>query len=215
MVGYPLHTQFAYNYGGLNAVGDPQIILADKSVSAALNIATPDDILYMGTRQPVWSGGFQNTFTYKSLTLSASIVYNGGHKIRSNRNPTFNEQILGNNSLQLGFFDRWKTADDAGKTEIPRYIADPGVAAGRSLSYYLSSNRFILNGAYAKLRDITLGYSLPRNMVSKLNAESVSFRFQLNNLLLWKANDHGMDPEFTGTTRNAQGTFSLGAHISF
>ncbi|EDM36497.1 hypothetical protein PBAL39_24555, partial [Pedobacter sp. BAL39] len=68
---------------------------------------------------------------------------------------------------------------------------------------------------YIKLRDITLSYSLPGLVANKVNAQAISFRVQLNNLLLWTANEEGMDPEFTGFTRNAQGTVSLGAHINF
>jgi len=37
----------------------------------------------------------------------------------------------------------------------------------------------------------------------------------LNNLLLWTANKQGMDPEAVGQIRPAQGTVSLGAHITF
>lgn len=215
LVGYPLYTSFVYNYGGLNSVGDPQVRRADGSVSAELNVAMPEDILYKGTTQLVWSGGLQNSFQYKSFGLSASIIYNGGHVMRSNLNPTTNEQIIGQNSLQLGFLDRWKTTGDENVTDIPRYVPSGELAGARDLSYYINSQRFMMNGAYAKLRDITLSYSLPALVVSKINAQSISFRFQVNNLLLWTANDQGMDPEFIGSTRNAQGTVSLGAHITF
>ncbi|WP_442591234.1 SusC/RagA family TonB-linked outer membrane protein [Pedobacter sp. AW31-3R] len=214
-VGYPLGTTFVYNYGGLNSVGDPQFRRADGSVTAETSVALPEDILYMGTTQPVWSGGLQNSFQYKSFGLSANIIYNGGHVMSSNRNPTTRDQVLGDNNLQLGFLDRWKVAGDENRTDIPRYVASGELAGERNLSYYTSSQQFILNASYVKLRDITLSYNLPGLVANKINAQAISFRFQLNNLLLWAANDEGMDPEFTGSTRNAQGTISLGAHITF
>ncbi len=215
LVGYPLNTRFAYNYGGLNSVGDPQFIRADGSRSAAINVATPDDILYMGTSQPVWSGGFQNSFRYKSIELSASIIYNGGYVVRSNINPTTNEQVIATNNLQLGFLNRWKVPGDELRTDIPRYAPSAAIANARNLSYYISSQQFLLNGAYAKLRDVTLAYSIPQTVAKHINAQAISLRIQVNNILLWTANGQGMDPEFTGTTRDAQGTVSLGAHITF
>jgi len=215
LVGYPLDASFVYNYGGLNSVGDPQIRRADGSVTSEINVALPEDILYMGTTQPVWSGGLQNNFQYKSFGLSASMVYNGGHVMRSNRNPTTNEQIIGQNDLQLGFLDRWKVPGDENRTDIPRYVPSGELASARNLSYYINSQRFMLNASYVKLRDITLSYSLPELVAKKINAQAISFRLQVNNLLLWTANHEGMDPEFTGSIRNAQGTISLGAHITF
>lgn len=215
LVGYPLNTRFAYNYGGLNSVGDPQFIRADGSMSAAINVATPDDILYMGTSQPVWSGGLQNSFRYKSIELSASIIYNGGYVVRSNVNPTTNEQVIATNNLQLGFLNRWKVPGDELRTDIPRFAPSAAIANARNLSYYISSQQFFLDGAYAKLRDVTLAYSLPQTVAKHINAQAISFRIQVNNILLWTANGQGMDPEFTGTIRDAQGTVSLGAHITF
>ena len=215
LVGYPLDASFVYNYGGLNSVGDPQIRRADGSFSSEINVALPEDILYMGTTQPVWSGGFQNNFQYKSFGLSASMVYNGGHVMRSNLNPTTNEQIIGQNDLQLGFLDRWKVSGDENRTDIPRYVPSGELANARNLSYYINSQRLTLNASYLKIRDITLSYSVPEFVANKINAQAISFRIQVNNLLLWTANDKGMDPEFTGFTRNAQGTVSMGAHITF
>lgn len=121
------------------------------------------------------------------------------------------DQVVAYNDLQLGFLDRWKKPGDENVTEIPR----AGLAGTYNLSYYTSSQRFIVNGAYAKIRDITLQYNLPQTLANKIAAQAISFRFQLNNLLLWTANSIHMDPEFTGSTRSAQGTVSFGTHITF
>ncbi|WP_256003516.1 SusC/RagA family TonB-linked outer membrane protein [Pedobacter deserti] len=215
MVDYPLHTLFIYNYGGLNAEGDPQVRLADGTVTSEINVTRPEDILYAGTTQPVWSGGLQNSFQYKSFNLSASMIYSGGYTITNNVNPATNESILGNNTLPVEFLNRWKAPGDEQRTDIPRYVASGDLASARNIGYFNQSQRYALNGAYVKLRDITLSYSLPQTLVRSIHAQGVSFRFQVNNLLLWTANKNGIDPEFLGGTRDAQGTVSLGAHISF
>jgi TonB-linked SusC/RagA family outer membrane protein len=215
LVGYPLYTRFVYNYGGLNAVGDPQVRLADGTVSSELNVTKPEDMIYAGTLQPIWSGGFQNSFQYKSFGLSASIIYSGGNKVTNNDNPAYGQSIIAQNDINPGFLNRWKVPGDENRTDIPRYVPSAALAGARNMAYYSVSQRYALNGAYAKLRDITLSYSVPQLIVSRLRAQAISFRFQVNNLLLWTANKQGMDPEFVGTTRDAQGTVSLGAHITF
>jgi len=215
LVGYPLNSVFVYDYAGLNNVGDPQVRRADGTVTAAINVTMPGDILYAGTFQPVWSGGLQNSFQYKSFGLSANIIYSGGNVVANNNNPSSNEPIVGFNSYQLGFLDRWKVPGDENRTDIPRYVPSAELQNARNIRYYTNSQRYALNASYAKLRDITLSYSLPQKLVSRVNAQSISFRVQLNNLLLWTANKQGMDPEAVGQIRPAQGTVSLGAHITF
>ena len=214
-VGLPLGALYAYNYAGLNSVGDPQVRLADGTVTSEINVTKPEDMIYMGTNQPVWSGGLNNTFTYKSFSLSANIIYNGGNRTTNNDRPITLSQIVGFNDYQLGFLNRWKIPGDENRTDIPRYVASEDLAGARNIGYYGVSSRYYLNGAYAKLRDITLSYNVPQFMASKINAQAISFRVQVNNLLLWTANKQGMDPEFVGDTRSAQGTVSLGAHITF
>lgn len=215
LVDYPLNAVFVYDYAGLNSVGDPQVRRADGTVTAAINVTTPEDILYAGTMQPVWSGGLQNNFQYKSFGLSANIVYSGGNVVANNINPSSIEPIVGYNAYQLGFLDRWKVAGDENRTDIPRYVPSSALQNARNLRYYSNSQRYALNAAYAKLRDITLSYSIPQQLVNRIHAQAISFRFQINNLLLWTANKQGMDPEALGTIRPAQGTVSLGAHVTF
>lgn len=214
-VGLPLGAAYVYDYAGLNAVGDPQVRLSDGTVTSALNVAKPEDMIYMGTNQPVWSGGLNNRFSYKSFAVSANIIYNGGNKVTNNRTPISLSQVVGDNAYQLDFLNRWKVPGDENRTDIPRYVPSAALASARNIGYYGVSRRYYLDGAYAKLRDITLSYEVPALVAKRINAQAISFRFQVNNLLLWTANGQGMDPEFTGSTRNAQGTVSIGAHITF
>lgn len=207
LVGYPMFVSHAYNYAGLNASGDPQVRLADGTLTAIPNETLPADIIYNGSTQAPWSGGFSNSFRYKTLELSVNMIYNGGHVMRDPRDPL--------SPVQLGFLNRWKTENDENKTDIPRYISDTEAAAERSNNYYYNGKHRVMSASYAKIRDITLGYGLPQSIVSKIRARSINFRVQLSNLLLWTANDLNYDPEAGGITRAAQGTVTLGAHVTF
>lgn len=228
--GYPSFAVFAYGYAGLNASGDPQVKLADGTVTSNPTATMAQDVLYMGTSQPVYSGGFSNKFRYKNLTLGINIIYNDGNVMFRDVN-TFWSGVPYLNYMTSEFAERWKIAGDENKTNIPRYAATSAISGNRNTNYYTYSNSNVFNASFAKIRDITLAYDIRGGIIKKLHAQAITFRAQVSNLMLWKANDLGIDPEFqslgnvgatqtagnTGATRNlrtGQGTITLGAHIT-
>lgn len=228
--GYPSFAVFAYSYAGLNASGDPQVKLTDGTVTSNPTATMAQDVLYMGTSQPVYSGGFSNKFRYKNLTLGINIIYNGGNVMFRDVN-TFWSGVPYLNYMTSEFAERWKIAGDENKTNIPRYAATSAISGNRNTNYYTYSNSNVFNASFAKVRDITLAYDIRGGIIKKLHAQAITFRAQVSNLMLWKANDLGIDPEFqslgnvgatqtagnTGATRNlrtGQGTITLGAHIT-
>ncbi|SMC39803.1 TonB-linked outer membrane protein, SusC/RagA family [Pedobacter africanus] len=242
--GYPAFAVFAYNYAGLDSKGDPQIRLKDGTVTKARSIAGIDDMKYMGTFQPKLSGGLSNSFGYKDFVLSLNAVYNLGYVMRRDVNSFFGGRGLiansGFNAMYTGninaeFSDRWQKPGDEAFTDIPAYTTAPVTAARGSMTYYTNADRNVLDASYVKLRDITLAYSLPKSMLVKLRADAVTFRVQLSNVMLWKANSHGIDPEFmdayggwdgsaniigiyNGGYRKVpvnQHTITFGAHVTF
>jgi TonB-linked SusC/RagA family outer membrane protein len=234
--GHAAFALFAYQYAGLDALGDPMIQLADKTVTKARNVALPDDIRFMGTYQPVWSGGFSNTFRYKALSLQVNTIFNLGHVMRKDVFPFYSANIsFSGRSLQENlnfgwrggnmhpdFLNRWKQPGDEANTMIPSYVSNTSVSTNRrDLQYYLRSDYNVLNASFIKLRDITLAYSLPKKLISRIKTEEISFRLQVSNLMLWKANKHDIDPEFHDASsgvrsiRTNQGMLTIGAHITF
>ncbi|AOM78016.1 SusC/RagA family TonB-linked outer membrane protein [Pedobacter steynii] len=232
LTGYSAFSVFAYQYAGLDSSGDPQIRLNDGTVTKALNAAKPEDVRYMGSFQPRWSGGLSNTIGYKAFSLTINTVFNLGHVMRRDVNSLYAGRALFsdfnfNGNINAEFVNRWKNPGDEGKTHIPGYIPSGSASlAARDVSYYTMADINVLDAAYLKLRDLTLAYSLPKRLTDKLKADGISFRAQLSNVMLWKANHYGIDPEFHNalggsvaggirTAPFAQHSISLGAHISF
>jgi TonB-linked SusC/RagA family outer membrane protein len=214
--GYPAYPMFAYKYGGLDNTGAPQVILADGSVSKASIGTKPDDIAYMGTLQPIWNGGLSNNFQYKNIRLSANMVYNIGHVMRRDRNLTYGQQFRRN--VSVDFLNRWKVPGDENLTNIPGYItsSDPNFAANTyNTDYFRFGDVNVVSASFVKLRDVTLFYDLPTELAGKIRTLGVTLRAQLSNVMLWKANKFGIDPEFQGTIPSNQNTITLGANISF
>lgn len=254
--GYAAFALFAYQYAGLDAMGDPQIRLADKSITKTPNVSKPGDIRYMGTYQPVWSGGISNTFRYRNISLSANAVYNLGHLMRKDVGPNYalggayagrliqHTNILSASSnagfyaqIHPDFLNRWRKPGDEAITNVPAF--DPNASASgsrRDIFYYKRADINVESASFIKLRDITLSYILPQQLISRLRMQQVSFRVQVSNIMLWKANKSGIDPEFhdaasgsripstpyntdpginTQSYRFGQGTVTFGLHLNF
>lgn len=224
--GYSAYSIFAYQYAGLDNAGTPQVKLNDGTISTTKGVASPDDIVYMGSFQPKWAGGFSNNFKYKDFGLQLNAVYNLGYVMRRdlNRNYSGGRLVPDVGSFTTGnvhsdFANRWKVMGDEALTDIPAYI---GVKTEtRELNYYYLADKNVVDASYIKLRDVTLSYSLPKALVRSVKTEGISFRFQVSNIMLWKANDYGIDPEFQSASsgiRNMPGnqkTVTLGAHVTF
>lgn len=208
VTGFPAFAVFAYNFAGLDGMGDPQIYLHDHTVTKDPRYVTkPEDILFMGTYQPVWSGGLSNAFQYKGFTLSVNTSFNLGHVMRVEGGSDFPNP---------NFLKRWKKPGDEVFTNIPSYEVNSAVSLSRRrIGYYSAGNINVVSASYIKLRDITLAYSLPKSLLQYIRTENISLRAQVSNLMLWKANDHGIDPEFGYSTPFGQGAVTLGVNVKF
>ncbi len=212
--GYPAFTVFAYRYEGLDNTGAPLVGLKDGSKTSAKLIAKPDDIVYAGTYQPVWNGGFSNNFRYKNFRLSANMIYNMGHVMRRQRNLMFGGQLHRN--MSVDFLDRWKAPGDELYTDIPAYLTNGSPNAGLiNTDYFTYGDNNVVDASFIKLRDVTLFFDLPRNLINKVNMQGVTFRAQISNIMVWKANKFDIDPEFQGLAiPTNQHSVSLGVNVS-
>lgn len=228
-IGYSTAPIFAYKYAGLDNLGDPQIKLADGTVTKQPFGTKPDDVVYMGTAVPVFNGGFTNTFTYRSISLTANMVYNLGHVMRKDVNNLYTGRLTsGGNGLFGGnttpyFLERWKVPGDEAITNVPSYVANESLSFRRNVLYYTLADINVVSASYIKLRDLTLSWAVPTQSLKLLGMSSLNVYFQTTNFMIWKANKDNIDPEFHSSS-NAGGlrrtpafnhSYTLGANISF
>ena len=229
--GYDAFALFAYQYAGLDDKGDPVIILQDKTTSTARNITQPDDVIFQGTYQPVWSGGITNRFNYKSFRVIVNAVLNLGHVMRRDVNQFYTGRLTHNNfatggfttgNLHSEFVNRWKQPGDEQITNIPSYVINSSTSnTRRDIGYYQYADINVVSASFIKLRDITLSYTIPQALSNKLNAKYIDVRLQAGNIMLWKANDFDIDPEFhdafmgVRSIRSHQHTLTFGIHVNF
>jgi hypothetical protein len=71
------------------------------------------------------------------------------------------------------------------------------------------------------MRDINLSYTVPAQIAARVRAEDITFRATVSNILLWKANQYGIDPEFQNSSTGertvpfAQHSIALGVNLRF
>jgi TonB-linked SusC/RagA family outer membrane protein len=156
-------------------------------------------------------GGFNTAFSYKGIELSAIFAYSVGGYIM-NRDITM---ILHNGSAEgrswsKEILDRW-TPDN-------RYtdVSALGTTSNNWTSY---STRFLQNNSYMRLKNLTLSYTLPKQLVNRASLSNVQVFVQSDNLFTIHRNQ-GLDPEqgITGLTYYrypAMRTFSGGVKVTF
>lgn len=227
LIGYSMSSLFAYRFAGLDhETGDPLIKLSDGTTSKEWDVAKPEDIVYMGTTIPKFNGGLSNTFSYKNLSLTANLSYSLGNVMRKELNNFYTGRLTGvansfTGNINTLFFDRWKKPGDELTTNVPSYVSSEDEDSRRNINYYNLADINVVSASYVKLRDISLSYALPKNILKPWGLGAASFFVQATNFLVWTANHEGIDPEYSGLSDGSRSlppfkhSYSIGANISF
>jgi hypothetical protein len=218
-IGYSYHPMWAYRFAGLDNMGDPQIQLKDKSITKTPNVATADDLVYKGSQIPLFNGGLSNTFRYKGFSLSANIVYNLGAGMRRPVNGFYSGMLYTGGfygNISEDFVNRWRKPGDEKITNIPSYVSNGYVNySRRETAYYTNADVNVISASYAKIRDITLSYSLPRTLLQRVRVDNVNVYAQTSNFLIWKNNHYGLDPEYPQVAVPSKHPVSVGVNVVF
>lgn len=146
---------------------------------------TGDDQEIIGNAQPKFYGGFTNTLRFKGFDLTAFLQFNYGNKIYNN-NISFAQGMNGVFGQDAAVLNRWTSTNT--NTDIPRAVyGDPN-------NNRRVSDRFIEDGSYARMKTLTLGYTLPNTFASHLKMSTFRVYAQAQNLFTI-TNYSGFDPE--------------------
>ncbi len=151
---------------------------------------TPDGIIndydksVIGSSLPEHFGGLSNTFTYKRWSLNAFVQMVYGNEL-FNYIRYKNESMTGLENQSTKVLDRWQY--EGQQTEVPRALWEDPI--GNS-SF---STRWIEDGSYIRLKNVSLSYTIPNEFLSFRNAQ---FYVSASNVLTF-TNYLGYDPEFS------------------
>ncbi|HEU5054505.1 MAG TPA: SusC/RagA family TonB-linked outer membrane protein [Hanamia sp.] len=195
LVGYSPYEIVSYKWAGLDASGNPAGYLNGKpSTSYDSLMSNPlDQQVISGSAVPTCFGSFRNSITWKSLSLSFNIIYRLGYYFRK---PSLSYYYLFYyGKAPADFANRWQQPGDEQKTDVP---AMNYPLNSMSDNFYQYADVHVEPGGHVRLNDIRLGFEPPAHILRKTGFQSFeAFCYVSNlNILLWKANDAGIDPEF-------------------
>ena len=140
-----------------------------------------------GNLQPLFTGGFGTTLEFKGFDLSLQASYQLGGKLYDNGYQSLMHAGTSSTAGQAWHKDilnAWTPTNT--KTSVPR------IAVG-DLYTNSQSDRWLVSSNYLSLNNITLGYTLPQSLVSKLQLQSVRVYGSADNVALFAARK-GLDP---------------------
>ena len=195
--GKAYNSLYSIRWAGLDEKGNPQAYKKDGTIVKNTNNLEVEDLVYSGTYEPPYSASLTNSFRYKGFDLSFMFVYYGGHVMRDVRAGFYPNQPRPYESIEKNFdkihLNYWqKPGDELDPSKSPAYNKG---AYSNVYSIWQAADTHIERGDYIKLRDLTIGYSLPASLVKKAKLQAVSVNLQIQNLWYWAANKNNLDPE--------------------
>ncbi|MCW3094334.1 MAG: TonB-linked outer membrane protein SusC/RagA family [Ferruginibacter sp.] len=174
----------------------------------------------LGNYQPKYNMGISNTFSYKELSLGFLIDIRGGGQFYSQTMAYMHANgnakgTLANREGNL-IVDGVKADNSKNTTPITAQQYWSKVGGAEPVA-----TLFIYDASNTRLREVTLGYTIPNKVLGKIPVRNVTLSIVGRNLWLIKSHIPGIDPESSFSTTNSQGiengaypsTRTLGANL--
>lgn len=232
--GESMNSIYGYQYWGVNpANGNPVYYKADGSLvqgniptstyfvfdpanpgdlSTASSLVASEDKKILGNTLPTYYGGFNSNFSYKNLDLSFLFRFSGGNKVFNSTRRDLVTQNLNNNSTEI--LGRWQSVDQPGDGVTPMLYASSNTFTNLTGA---ATTRFVEDGDFISLDNVSIGYSLPQSITSLVRVDSFRFFVQAQNILMI-TKYKGLNPEMETSGVDLNGTprakvFSFGVNV--
>lgn len=171
------------------------------------------DLKVIGNSAPRFNYGFTGGFNWKAFDFNMFWQGLGKHDFYPNANASmfwgmttaFGSSAILRNSPSL---DYWRPADETNLLgpNTDAYFPKPYFSAQTTKNRQVQS-KYVLNGAYLRLKSISMGYTLPQKYAGKLFMQKARIYVSGENLLTFTGLPKTYDPEtvFAGNSGNAAG----------
>ncbi|MFL9831617.1 SusC/RagA family TonB-linked outer membrane protein [Flavobacterium sp. ARAG 55.4] len=180
--------------------------------SAGIPLATNGFDVRAGNFNPDWTAGFKNNFKYKDFNLSFLVDFRIGGEVISYTQAR--QAGLGVNDITL--------AGREGGIVVPGVVSNgngtftPNTTSITAEQYWTAIGQrtpvaepFIYDATNIRLREVVLGYSLPKRLLEKSSLSSIDFSLVGRNLFFFVNKAKYFDPEAGAGTGNLQGIESF------
>ncbi len=189
--GEQLYTWYMRNWSGVDpSNGDPlwEVVNESGNMSTTNNYSQAT-LQKVGSANPDFTGGMINTFSYKNITLSGFFNFVYGNMVYHNSRVLFDSDgayYTFNSMVLADGWSRWEKEGDIATHPKPVF--------GGNKNSRQTSSRFLEDGSYLRLRNITLSYRLPQNLIQQAKIAGLSLFLSGDNLITF-TEFSGMDPE--------------------
>ncbi|WP_455586012.1 SusC/RagA family TonB-linked outer membrane protein [Bacteroides sp.] len=215
--GYPVGALFALKTAGLDEQGYPMFYNKEgKAVSGmeffklqewgfGASDLTPKEqrelYTYVGTTDCPYTGGFNNTFTYKAFELGINLSFDFGGKVRTQPTYSIVDFDKGRNTNR-DILNRWTPTNT--ETILPALLSqterlDEYMWYSNQTAVYRYMDIWIKDLNYVRLQNIRLGYTLPTNFSRLLGMTTATVAIEGRNLFVFGSSyKNYLDPETMG-----------------
>lgn len=187
--------------------GPGDIKYVDQDIDG--KITAPNDLKYLGTTAPRYVFGLGLNADWKGFDFN--ILFSGVGK----RDFYLNQEIMAPFSVTWGNFsytlhnDYWTPENT--NAALPRHYAGTG-------HNYQTSDHWLQNAAYVRVKNLQLGYTLNKKMTDAIRLERLRVYFSGDNLAEYSKLNKAFDPELTtpsGFMYPIMRSFSFGLNVTF
>jgi hypothetical protein len=185
IVGQPVNATLLYHFTGI----DPA-----TGVPAYQDLNGDGAITYAADRKPAplghpYYGGMTNSFTYKSIQLDVSFLFN--HRMGYVNNTASYPYGTGLTNQNASALQRWTAPGD-------NSVYPGATTIGTSPYYnYNSSDANWGDASFIKLKTVNLSYTLPKSWVRSISLSNLTVFARGENLVTWAKQKYTYDPETT------------------
>ena len=200
---------------GTQAIGD--LMFEDYDGNGSVN---NNDMQLVGNYQPKFTYGWNNVFAYKNFDLAVTIDGQYGGNVIYAAARAFTLNRYDDNVLAESGLGRWKSASDPGNGKSHK-------AGTNNLGSNIdASTRYLYDASYLRIRNLALGYTLPKRICQKIGMEGVRFSANFQNLWTFdKYPGYTVEANYSGNSATNNGvdfggyplnrTMTFGVNINF
>lgn len=157
-------------------------------------IINSEDMFYLGNVVPHSTGGINNTFTFRRITLGIYLDYAIGHSIINGQKTQLVKNTMGDCNSMLGdiVYDCWRYPGDT-EAKYARYT--PNDTDWGNRNWRGTSSFMVEKGDYLCIRDVSLYYDLPEKWISKMHIKKLTVGVTGNTLHYFTRVTGAVSPE--------------------
>lgn len=215
--GSDYQTYYLLGWAGVDSqTGGPLYYTDSTRTTTTSSLAEAERFADGRSATPDLLGSFGFSARYKRFSVSALATYMLGHYLYAGAERFFHGdgRYAPRATSRFAWENRWQQPGD--EALFPQQIW-----GGNSGSQPSNSDRWLYEGDYVRLKDVTLGYAVPPSWVTRFGLSSANLRLTLTNYFTWVADDQlFFDPEqivsgvYNTGTPNSK-TASLGLTVGF